>query len=116
MAKDAGSREDNISGSTAGAMLRCVQQFGSVCQEGLEVERIRRVPIGSILGLYWGYMGMMKNKMQSIIIGYIGLGFRVFLISNPVGGISRTYAGDSGHRTPSVPHTVAPPENPGFRN
>ena len=31
---------------------------------GLEVERIRRVPIGSILGLDWGYMGMMETTFK----------------------------------------------------
>ena len=31
-------------------------------------------------------------------------------------GISRTYAGDSGHRTPSVPHTAAASESTTGRN
>ena len=25
------------------------------------------------LGLYWGYIGMMENKMETTIIGYIGV-------------------------------------------
>ena len=31
--------------------------------------------IGYILGLYWGYMGMMEEKMEITIMGYIGFGF-----------------------------------------
>ena len=31
------------------------------------------IPIGVILGLYWGYMGMMEKKMANIIAGDIGL-------------------------------------------
>ena len=27
---------------------------------------------GVILGLYWGYMGRMKKKMETSIMGYIG--------------------------------------------
>ena len=32
-----------------------------------------------LLGLYWSYMGIMEDKMESTIMGYIGYGlaFRV---------------------------------------
>ena len=29
--------------------------------------------IGAILGLYWGYMGIMEKKMEIAIMGYIEL-------------------------------------------
>ena len=32
-------------------------------------------PIRDTLGLHWGYIGMMENKMETTIVGY--LGFRV---------------------------------------
>ena len=28
--------------------------------------------IGYILGLYWGYMGIMEKKMEATIVVYIG--------------------------------------------
>ena len=27
---------------------------------------------GITLGVYWGYIGIMENKMETIIMGYIG--------------------------------------------
>ena len=27
--------------------------------------------IGYILGLYWGYIGLMEKKMEATVIGYI---------------------------------------------
>ena len=33
------------------------------------------VCIGAMLGLYWGYMGIMEKKMETSIIGY-NVGFR----------------------------------------
>ena len=29
--------------------------------------------IGYILGLYWGYVGIMEKKMETTIMGYIGV-------------------------------------------
>ena len=29
--------------------------------------------IGVILGLYWGYMGIMEKNMEATIMGYVGL-------------------------------------------
>ena len=35
------------------------------------------LPIGDILGLYWGYMGIMEKKMETTIMDdFFGLGFR----------------------------------------
>ena len=33
--------------------------------------------MGVISGVYWGYMGIMEKKMETIIMGYIGLEFGV---------------------------------------
>ena len=39
----------------------------------LELARLI-VPIEvKILGLYWGYMGLMEKKMKTTILGYLGL-------------------------------------------
>ena len=29
-------------------------------------------PFGVILGLYWGHIGIMENKMETTMMGYIG--------------------------------------------
>ena len=29
--------------------------------------------MGIILGLYWGYLGIMEKKMETTIMGYIGV-------------------------------------------
>ena len=31
--------------------------------------------IGVILGLYWGYIGIMENEMETTIMGYMGVLF-----------------------------------------
>ena len=29
--------------------------------------------MGAPLGVYWGYIGIMEKKMETIIMGYIGV-------------------------------------------
>ena len=36
-----------------------------------------RVYIGVILGIYWGYIGIMEKKMETTITGLYNLGVRV---------------------------------------
>ena len=36
-----------------------------------KMETTRMGYIGYIVGLYWGYMGMMESKMETTIMGYI---------------------------------------------
>ena len=38
----------------------------------LKARRLLQEQKRVILGLYWGYMGIMEKKMETTILGYIG--------------------------------------------
>ena len=38
-----------------------------------ELERAKKDPREIILGVYWGYIGIMENKMETTVMAYVGI-------------------------------------------
>ena len=57
-----------------GALGLLVGKFGAGPSKkdiGIMENKMETTIIGYILGLYWGYIGIMEKKMETTIIGYI---------------------------------------------
>ena len=45
----------------------------TIMENQMEKKMENEMETGIILGLYWGYVGIMEKKMETTIMGYIGL-------------------------------------------